>query len=148
MPSVVDCSSIPPYLGSPTSVSMRLRPWNAAKTEGKRKGSRHRRRRRQLNHFRGLRLWGSKNGTWVADLRVLLRQWSLGCQHRGFVTVRMLYLVTALPRLQRPPASTPQRKTRTSRRTRQRRENRTHQDHLSAGWRIKINARIYAVDRG
>ena len=36
---------------------------------------------------------GSPNGALVADLRVRLRQWSCGWQHRGLVMVRMLYLM-------------------------------------------------------
>jgi hypothetical protein len=36
---------------------------------------------------------GFQNGAYAADLRVLLRCWSSGWQHRGLVTVRMLYLM-------------------------------------------------------
>jgi len=59
--------------------------------------------------------------------------------------------VTALPRPQRPPASTSQAKDPDKPQNKPaagkpRPEN--HQDHLSASWHIKISARIYAVDRG
>src|SRR5215470_6005387 len=36
---------------------------------------------------------GFQNGVEVAGLRVRLRQWSCGWQHRGLVMVRMLYLM-------------------------------------------------------